>query len=135
MDLSSLKRHHEEILSLVGTIKKLLNQDELYSKALDASLKLGELSGKITVHLTAEDKFLYPKLMGTPNKLIQTTAQRFVDEMGNLAKVFGDYKSKYLAPSNIKADPKGFIQESEVVFAALQKRIDLEKKELYPLLS
>ncbi|TYO94421.1 hemerythrin domain-containing protein [Desulfallas thermosapovorans] len=135
MDLTNLKRQHKEILALAASIKQLSKVHELEAKAMDISMELGKLSGKVSVHLSSEDKFLYPSLLSHPNDKVKAIARRFINEMSGISKVFYDYKTKYLAPSKIKANPEQFSKETDAVFAALQKRIELEEKELYPLLA
>jgi len=111
-----------------------LTKDGVVAKALDVSLKLAELSGKISIHLANEDNVVYPGLLNSPDELVRATARRFVDEMGDLAGVFAAYKNKYLSAGKIKSNPAGFIEETRNIAAALQKRIDREEKELYPSL-
>ena len=134
MDVSDLRRQHQEILQLTETMSRMLTKEDLPTKALDVSLKLGELSGKISIHLANEDKVVYPILLGFPDDRVRATARRFVDEMGSLAGAFAGYKNKYLSATRIKANPVAFIEETKSISAALRKRIELEEKELYPLL-
>lgn len=133
MDLTGLKRQHENILALVEKIKRLQGGDPA-QKALEISLSLGELSGIISFHLNSEDNYLYPGLLRHPSPRVQETAHLFMDEMGDLAGKFTGFKRKYLAAGMIKADPPGFTRESEAVFTALKERILREEGQLYPLL-
>lgn len=134
MDFTVFERQHEEILRLAASIKKQLQKNELSEKHYEAALALGKLAGLISEHLYAEDKFLYPGLLNHPSAEVQATASRFISEMGDIAKTFTDYKTKFMKANKIKNDPEGFIAESEAIITGLEKRIEMEEKELYPLL-
>lgn len=134
MDFTVFERQHEEILRIAAGIKKQLNKNELSGNHFEAALALGKLAGLISEHLYAEDKFLYPDLLNHPNAEVQATASRFISEMGDMAKTFTDYKTKFMKANKIKNDPEGFIAESEAIITGLEKRIEMEEKELYPLL-
>lgn len=86
------------------------------------------------MHLAAEDKFVYPVLIKHQNSKIKTTAEAFINEMGELAKIFEEYKMKYLGASKIAENATTFLLDSKKVFTALNERIRKEDLSLYPLL-
>lgn len=131
--LDNFKRQHREIRELVSNITALLDRDLLLAEPAQVRYQLSALSGKLMMHLAMEDKFLYPSLMGKDDTKIQSTADRFSAEMGDLVKVFKDYSEKWLTPSSIKANPDTFIKDSHDIFQALLRRIEREDRELYPL--
>ena len=96
---------------------------------------IAQLSGLIGVHLTMEDKVMYPKLLSHPDEKIRQIARRFKDEMGGLVHAWKEYSSKWMLARNIKDDFSGFNDETDKVFTALRERVRREDNELYPLLS
>ena len=131
--LTNFKRQHREIRELISTITPLLDRDLLLIEPTQVRYKLSALLGKLMMHLAMEDRFLYPRLIKSKNRQIQTTANRFSTEMGDLVKVFNDYSKKWLSSSSIRANPDAFIEDSHDTFRALLNRVDLEDLELYPL--
>ncbi len=84
--------------------------------------------------IASEDKFVYPVFSRHQDIKIRTAAEAFVNEMGELAKVFDEYKIKYLGASKITEDAVPFLLESKKGFSALNERIRKEDLSLYPLL-
>jgi hemerythrin superfamily protein len=129
-----IQRQHAEILKLAQDMLKYDSIPQVSENAFNISLLLGNLSGKLTFHLSGEDKCIYPYLMNKQDKTTQETTRQFASEMGGLAQAFNDYITKYLSGIKIKDNPAGFIQESREIMKAVIERIDKEEKFLYPLL-
>lgn len=55
--------------------------------------------------------------------------------MGGLAKVFSDFKTRYLSSSKISGNAPAFLAELNQIVKAVNERIGKEEAELYPLLS
>lgn len=126
-------RQHEELLAIAGKMNGELDPERLKANPEPALQHLSSLAAKLKVHLTSEDSALYPALKTHPDPKVQATAKRFIDEMGGIAKAFGDYCAKWSGAPAVKGAPNQFIKETREIFDALGKRIDKENKELYPL--
>lgn len=133
MNIEQLKRQHQDINQKLIGLESFLGPD-VAAKAFDISLKIGLLSGILTVHLKSEDTFLYPSLMASEQEGLKKTANRFVQEMGHLAQIFSVYKNKYMSANNIKKESQNFIIDTQAIISALRTRLNNEDKELYPLL-
>ncbi|MGI6093420.1 MAG: hemerythrin domain-containing protein [Veillonellaceae bacterium] len=133
-DVKNLLRQHNEILELIGKINAFTTSQQIEANAFSTSLLLGQLAGKIKIHMTTEDKFVYPALLNHANPKVQSLSRQFADEMGDLAKTFDSYKTKYMNAREISANPASFLQQTKLVAAALATRIEKENTELYPLL-
>lgn len=125
-----LQKQHREILTLLAGLEELVRRG---SKPFEVLMKLGELSGKVKVHLAQEDQVLYPALLRHKDPGIRETAQKFVQEMGGLAEAFGKFKTRYSSLDGLKENPAQFAAELNKIAAALKKRIQAEDQELYPL--
>jgi len=133
-DIKNLIRQHTEILELANKFYAYKNEQQVRNNAFDISLLLGQVSGKIKIHMTSEDRFLYPALLNHTDAKVRTISTKFADEMGDLAKAFETYKTKYLNSREISSNPAVFLHETQAVLTALSKRIEKENKELYPLI-
>lgn len=129
----NFRRQHDEILNVAKEISLSLTPDKLNDQVNEVRKLLSSLTGKINVHLSMEDNALYPRMIQGNDANIKLTAQKFMTEMGEIKTVFTDYSKKWFSATSIKNSPMEFIKETKAIFAALEKRIQRENKELYPL--
>lgn len=100
------------------------------SRVLDA---LSRFSSALKVHLTMEDKALYPALLSHPNTAISTLAKAFSEEMGGIKEEFVKYSTKWSSPEAIQNSVQEFIQETEAIFGAVATRVEKENHHLYTM--
>ncbi|MEG6584618.1 hemerythrin domain-containing protein [Dendrosporobacter sp. 1207_IL3150] len=134
-DTKNLIRQHNDIKELAEKINAYRSEQLVTENAFNITMLIGQLSGKIKVHMTTEDKFVYPTLAKHSDSNVRNISGMFYEEMGDLAKVFESYKTKYLSTKNIVTNPASFIAETKTIVHAISKRIDKENTQLYPLLS
>lgn len=133
-NINDLKRQHNEIKEIVEFLKLNMQPDKVKAEAMEISLKINTLAGKLRVHLIAEDDCLYPKLLKGEDYKAREVAERFFIEMGNLSEVFMDYKGKYNIAPKILNNVEEYIIDTKAIVEALQNRIHREDAELYILL-
>ncbi|QGU95892.1 hemerythrin domain-containing protein [Clostridium bovifaecis] len=131
----NLKRQHIEIGELIESINKLIKQNNIENDANEIAKNINILSGKVKIHLDSEDKFLYPDLLREGNDKIKSISKSYVNEMGNIAAVFMDYKNRFNTKSKILGNTDGFKKETCNVLKVLTNRLQKEDRELYPLIS
>lgn len=107
----------------------------LPADAAGTARTVAQLSGILSIHLAAEDKYLYPSLKNSPDDKIRAVAIRYEKEMGHLAATYTAYRNQYSTASRIEADPAGFTRETRRILQALSERLTREDRELYPLLT
>lgn len=123
------KTQHDEILALAKEFTEHLARADADPQVLRK--QLSNIAGKVNFHLAMEDQALYPRLAAA-NPEAQALAKRFQNDMGGLARVFGDYNTRWQL-SAIRGDRATFANETRKVFGALAHRIARETSELYPL--
>ncbi len=128
------RNQHNELLKIATDISAHLNVDELSHDAREVRSLLSQLLGKLTVHLSMEDKSLYPELLKHSDEKISSLARKFIDEMGGIGESVNIYKDKWSNHIRIKEDPSGFIAHTKDIFNALSERIEIENSELYNIL-
>lgn len=128
------RQQHDELLALANDLAAELDAGKLAHDASGARSILSKLAGKLILHLGAEDQHLYPRLMESDNPETRKIAKQFVDEMGDIAKVFTAYNDKWRTTSSIQKAADGFINETKAIYQALANRIDKENNILYPLM-
>lgn len=129
----NFRRQHLEIQQVVSEMSDILTVEALKTRADDCRDLLSELTEKLTLHLTIEDKAMYPRLLNHPDEAVRNLAQRYVTEMGGIKKVFVDYVGRWPTGDAIRSRAPAFIEETQGIFKALAERIAKEDTELYPL--
>lgn len=122
---------HDKLLKIVSEISAHLNVDELSNDVSEVRGLLFKLFAMLSVHLTMEDKVLYPKLLKHPDERVKSMARRFIDEMGGIGEAVEEYKNKWSSDLEIQKNPGDFIEQTKGIFGALVKRIEKENNELY----
>ena len=125
-NLDNYFRQHKEISELINTIKTMAIKD-LIANSKEIATTLNNLSGKLKVHLSMEDRYLYPNLKA------KNIAEKFENEMGNLAKEFLNYKEKYNTYIKITENPINFKNQTTKIMKALEDRMSREEKDLYTI--
>lgn len=133
-NIQNLKRQHKDIINIIQIIKKLISNDDFENNSNDIAKNVSILAGKLKIHLSNEDKFLYPTLLNHKNIKIKNKADQYIDEMGNLAEVFMDYKNQFNTKNKIMNNIDAFMKKSESILNSIEKRINKEDNDLYLLI-
>lgn len=132
----TFKKTHQDIGGLVGQIVQRLNPARLENDddtSREMSRLLANLTGTLNFHLTMEDKLLYPYMLGVHEDGAADVAQRYMSEMGGLAKAYEQFNKKWSSREEIRTHAEQFCNETRSLFDAMGKRIEREEAELYPL--
>ncbi|EOR24415.1 hemerythrin HHE cation binding domain-containing protein [Clostridium sartagoforme AAU1] len=132
MNIDNLERQHLEINSLFSKINKNLNSNNITNDIDSLVWDINTLAGKLNIHMKTEDKFLYPELINGANENLKKIALEYSQEMGNIHKVFEEFKSNFNTKNKILNDIDKFLIESNKVLKLLKNRIDKEDRSLYP---
>ncbi|MFA9398623.1 MAG: hemerythrin domain-containing protein [Clostridiaceae bacterium] len=133
-NIINLQRQHKEILETLNIIKRLIDIGEIETSAMDISVQINQLAGKLKMHLNSEDKYLYPDLLKSESVELKNIANEYINEMGDILVVFTEYKMKFNTRSKILLDTKGFLEQSKIIFSTIENRINKEEIGLYPLI-
>lgn len=131
MDLKNYLEQHESIKEEMNAIKKLTASSNIADHARDIALHISTLAGRIKIHLSMEDKYLYPGLKERGSEQIKNMATAYQKEMGGLADVFVIYKDQYNTAPKIQQNLKNLKSDTDKVFSEIEKRINKEESELY----
>ena len=127
------REQHNQLLMSTKEMSSHLKADQLATNAETVCQSLAKLAGLLSVHLSMEDKVLYPKLLNHPDTGMRATTNKFINEMGTVKEVFTDYVKKWQNPTSIQKNPAGFINDTQGIFNTLSKRIERENNELYAM--
>ena len=135
MDLTNLKRQHNEIIDLAGYILNDIKNNTVDKNIEQVVKSINTISGKLKIHLLSEDEYLYPNLLSSSDAALNMFGKKYYEEMNEVSKGYDEYKAKYNTSSKLKQNIIDFKEDTERIFTALSKRVEREEKELYPLLS
>lgn len=125
------RQDHNDILALLSELKGTLNEASLATDAAPARLCVSRLLGRLTLHLSAEDRSLYPELAKSSDAVVVKLARTFADDMAQTAPKVVAYGKRWPTPSSIKAEPRAFIADTVAMAKTLTARIQREDRELY----
>lgn len=131
MNRDTYIKHHEEIRELMSNIEKLIKEKQLEKNADIIARQVAVLAGKVSIHLSLEDKYLYPKLAESTEEKIRSLALRYQKQMGGIASNFVAYKDKYNTKPEVLEGAAKIEKETEAMFKELRNRIEKEEQELY----
>ena len=80
MYTGQLTDQHQKLWTLIHAMENSSPAD-----AAGTARTVAQLSGILSIHLAAEDKYLYPSLKNSPDDKIRAVAIRYEKEMGHLA--------------------------------------------------
>lgn len=126
------REQHKKIGDIVKELQGTMSEKSLSENPKQAVILLGRLSGVIKLHLAMEDESLYPNLAKSADTKVKGVADKFIKEMGGIAKAYLAYADKWTDKA-VKENPKGFISETNGIIKVLGERIQKEESELYPL--
>ncbi|HEX3845612.1 MAG TPA: hemerythrin domain-containing protein [Steroidobacteraceae bacterium] len=116
-------------MRLATDLEQHLSPATLAADPAPARHILSELSGKLLMHLAAEDNVLYPKLLKSTDANARALAQRFVTEMHPITDAFKQYAGRRGNAKTIQGDP----DRTKEITNVLGERIRREHAELYRL--
>jgi hypothetical protein len=133
-DTEQYRARHAELSEVVSAISEKLDTRSLDNGgAADVCMLMSRLAGIASVHLASVDDVLSPAMIGSSDREVADTAERFRAEAVGLKSNIESFFLEWNSPDTVMSDPQGFKSESENLFAALGDRIARESAELFPL--
>lgn len=134
MDISRFMNHHVDILR---SIKDMRNYSKagVAEHATEIAQAIMKLHSKVSLHLSAENRVMYPEIYALQDPEISRIAHGFQDEMDGLSKAFEAFCRRWRQAKTLAADPEGFRKDANTVIKALHYRIQRENTAFYPRLA
>lgn len=132
MNIDRFKQDHVAILTEVTELRKLIQAGVMQNADVIAR-KIVSISSTIKLHLAAEDRTLYPRLLDSGDHDIAQIGQVYQAEMGDIAAAYMEFARNWNIESKVSANPEGFKEEANNIFKSLHQRIQRENRSLYPL--
>ncbi len=132
--IDQLRLKHRELHRLAMEILPLLETERLAGDSTAIRLKLSAFVRKLRVHLLVEDRFIYERLARHSNPAIVAEAIDHQRETHALRDRMTHYTRHWISSEAAidEVDAK-FIEETTMFLELASKRLDIEDRELYPL--
>ncbi|XUU61683.1 hemerythrin domain-containing protein [Erythrobacter sp. HA6-11] len=129
----TFRRQHAAIEKLASELSEAMSGIDADPDAELCAHIIAKMTGILTLHLAAEDRSLYPRMIASSDPGVSKTASKFAEEMGNLAPAYSEFEARWRSADAICDDPQGFRHEANAILQALSTRIHRENTVLYPL--
>ncbi|GKX68541.1 hemerythrin domain-containing protein [Inconstantimicrobium mannanitabidum] len=134
INIDNFLRQHKDIMEEVNQIDKIVNKSDYENNLDEFVFHINNLAGKLKIHLSSEDKYLYPNLVDAEDSGLRSMAKYYIDEMGSIADTFTNYKNEFNTKSKINGKLNSFVSETRQIISQIKKRISKEEAELYKLI-
>ncbi|MDP3842608.1 MAG: hemerythrin domain-containing protein [Oxalobacteraceae bacterium] len=131
MNIDKFKQQHIEINGCVTALRKFAKEG-ISENAAEISDLIISMSSIIKLHLSVEDKILYPALQSGSNSVLAKMGKKFQDEMGAIALAYMDFARQWNTSAKVFDDPEGFRSEANKVLKILHERMQKENTDFYP---
>ncbi|AKZ63404.1 hemerythrin [Herbaspirillum hiltneri N3] len=133
MDIDKYKHQHTVIFDNIRKLKEFSHLG-IAEHAADIAAQVIKMSSVIKLHLSIEDKFLYPALQEANNPRLATMGKQYQHEMTHIAEAYGEFARKWNDAGHVAADPDGFRNAANKVLKVLFDRMQREDRDFYPMI-
>ena len=134
IDINNFIRQHKDILSDINEIDKIVSKQDYEEHLNEFVSHINSLAGKLKVHLSYEDKFLYPNLIKGEDMELKSMTEEYMREMGDIADVFTAYKNEFNTRSKINERLDTFKVDTKRILDEIKNRISKEENGLYKVI-
>lgn len=133
MNIDRFKNEHAQILEGIAALRRLSHAG-IVDHAAEIARGIVAMSSVIKLHLSAEDRVLYPGLQASGDHGLAMLGRRFQQEMGSIAAAYVEFAGRWNTPGRVHGDPEGFRADANRVLKAVYERMQRENHDFYPLI-
>lgn len=133
MNIDHFKHDHLRILDSISDLRRLSHRG-IEENAPDIARAVVAMSSVIKLHLSAEDRMLYPALQASGNERLALLGQQFQQEMESIAASFAGFVRRWNTPARVRTDPEGFRSDANQILKSVHARMQRENRDFYPLI-
>ncbi len=131
MNIDRFKDDHVRILDAIGTLRQLTHGGVL-ENADAIAREVVVMSSTIKLHLSAEDRSLYPALKASGDQALVRLSASYQHEMGEIADNYAQFAGRWNTREQVAADPEGFRADANHTLKAVHDRMQRENRDFYP---
>ena len=133
MNIDKYKHQHTAIFTNIRKLKELSHAGIAHNAA-EIATHVIRMSSVIKLHLSIEDRFLYPALQEANNPRLATMGKQYQHEMTHIAETYGEFARKWNDAAQVAGNPEAFRSEANRVLKVLFERMQREDRDFYPMI-
>ena len=130
MNLDKYRHQHADIIGHVRTLRQL-SAAGIAEQASAIAREVIAMSAVIKLHLSVEDRFLYPAMQQADAALAQK-ARQYQQEMTGIATQYAQFSRQWNDARRVAEHPERFRDDANRVLRLLFERIERENRDFYP---
>ena len=131
--IANLRRQHDDLIVMSEEFASTLdNRGKWKFEGISQFLSLFE--GKLKIHLSMEDRVLYPRLVNHVNEDVRSMTKTYIEEMSGIFDTFHSFTLKWKEVASADDLEEDLLEEMKAIIDEILVRIGREEKALFPLL-
>ncbi|MCU7917420.1 MAG: hemerythrin domain-containing protein [Candidatus Thiodiazotropha sp. (ex Dulcina madagascariensis)] len=133
--LESLKGSHTDMQEIISDLRAMMTREQLSIRpnAMTAHKMICDLAEKMKVHMSEQDRGIYPDLLTHQDPKLKSMAWGFLNGQKPMRKQFDQYHGRWLKNCDFNFTDE-FIADTFEVFDMIEDRIQREETILIPTL-
>lgn len=131
MNIDKFKHQHHKIFDSINALRQYSLAGAV-EHAREIAAAVVSMSSLIKLHLTVEDRVLYPALRSSSERALAKIGNQYQEDMKVIAQNYDEFARKWNTAANVARDPDGFRKDANVVLKMLHARIRQEDHHFYP---
>jgi hemerythrin-like domain-containing protein len=131
MNIDKYKNQHVAILKCIEDLRDLVKLG-IAEHAAEIAKRVIDMSSIIKLHLSTEDKMLYPALEKIDDRALNSLGKQYQHQMTHIAAAYGEFAKKWNNAGNVSQHPEDFRKDANHVLKILYERIQKENQDFYP---
>jgi hemerythrin-like domain-containing protein len=131
MNIDKYKNQHIAILKCIDDLRHLTKLG-ISEHAVEIAKRVIDMSSIIKLHLSIEDKMLYPALAKIDDRALNSMGKQYQTQMTHIATAYGEFARKWNDAGNVSRSPEDFRHDANQVLKVLYERIQKENQDFYP---
>lgn len=133
--VEEFRQENQSISELCAVLSPLLEKDDLLTNPIVCEL-LERFHSKVKAHLEHEARSLYGELLRGHKVDGQSLASEFMGNTHELKRILSKYSKHWCKGTPVKPeDFDDFRQQTSDIFQLVDRRLNLEEKKLFPMLT
>ena len=133
VNIDKYKNQHTAIVTCIQHLKQL-TQAGITDNAAAIAAQVIKMSSIVKLHLSIEDRFLYPALQEANNPRLAMLGKQYQHDMTHIAEAYGEFARTWNDAGHVAADPEGFRAAANRVLKVLFDRMRREDRDFYPMI-
>ena len=131
MDISKFKHQHVRIFDCIRKLHRYSSQG-IAEHAREIAATVVSMSSLIKLHLSVEDKVLYPALRTSERSTLAKLGEQYQEDMKAIAQSYDEFARRWNTAASVAANPAGFRADANIILKKLHARIRQEDTHFYP---